>query len=277
MGSTGQPFARNVPFDATFPDLAKNEIVINRHGDRLGLLKPDPQVISRKLFSRAQAPNNNCNDAQGLPDSAPEANCDYQKAPVLNVLAAFWVQFMTHDWFSHLEEGHNQSELMAMGCAAQHVNNSETPLTPEKSNISAAALRIASTKATSRSTKRPANFTHGGKEYLSRAHKTTLNKVTAWWDASQIYGYNELLGSASSATSRSGEISARAGPHLDARSDGLPSRATDLRSHEPAVVRPGGHGVPGQLVHRSELFPQRLCARAQYVRRCVSTTGCGNS
>ena len=107
-----------------FPIFSKNEIVINRHGDRLGLLKPDPQVISRKLFSRAQAPNNNCNDAHGLPGYGSKANCDYQKAPVLNVLAAFWIQFMTHDWFSHLEEGHNQSELMAMGCSTQDVNNS---------------------------------------------------------------------------------------------------------------------------------------------------------
>ena len=129
MGSTDQPFARNVPFEATFPDLGNNEIVINRHGDRLGLLKPDPQVISRKLFSRTQAANNSCNEGYGLPGHAPEANCDYQKAPVLNVLAAFWIQFMTHDWFSHLEEGHNQSELISMGCASRQFNSAERPLT----------------------------------------------------------------------------------------------------------------------------------------------------
>jgi hypothetical protein len=35
-------------------------------------------------------------------------------------------------------------------------------------------------------------FSHAGEPYLTRAHKTTLNKVTAWWDASQIYGYNDL-------------------------------------------------------------------------------------
>ena len=54
MGSIDQPFARNVEFEATFPELSEDEIVRNRHGDRLGLLKPDPQVISRKLFTRAQ-------------------------------------------------------------------------------------------------------------------------------------------------------------------------------------------------------------------------------
>jgi hypothetical protein len=55
MGSRGQLFARNVEFDTTFPDLGRNQLVKNRHGDRLGLLKPDPQVISRKLL-RANSP-----------------------------------------------------------------------------------------------------------------------------------------------------------------------------------------------------------------------------
>ena len=53
MGSTHQLFARNVEFTTTFPDLGLNEMTRNRHGDRLGLLKPDPQVISRKLFTRS--------------------------------------------------------------------------------------------------------------------------------------------------------------------------------------------------------------------------------
>lgn len=45
------------------------------------------------------------------------------------MLAAFWIQFMTHDWFSHLEEGHNRPEWMAVGCATQLVKNVEHPLT----------------------------------------------------------------------------------------------------------------------------------------------------
>ena len=65
MGSVGQPFARNVEFESTFPELASDEVVKNRHGDRLGLLKPDPQVISRKLFTRRQTPPENCNDGKG--------------------------------------------------------------------------------------------------------------------------------------------------------------------------------------------------------------------
>ena len=30
-----------------------------------------------------------------------------------------------------------------------------------------------------------------GKEQITRAWKTTQNNVTAWWDASQLYGYDE--------------------------------------------------------------------------------------
>jgi Animal haem peroxidase len=192
MGSTDQPFARNVPFEATFPDLGKNEIAINRHSDRLGLLKPDPQVISRKLFSRTQAPNNSCNDGHGLPGYAPEASCDYEKAPVLNVLAAFWIQFMTHDWFSHLEEGHNQSALMAMGCRAHYVNGSEKPLTSQEFKQLRCRPEDGADRSYIAADEPPATFTYEGKSYLNRAHKTTLNKVTAWWDASQIYGHNDL-------------------------------------------------------------------------------------
>jgi len=66
MGSSGQLFARNVQFEVTFPDLGKNELARNRHGDRLGLLKPDPQVISRRLFTRPQSQTEKCRDGLGL-------------------------------------------------------------------------------------------------------------------------------------------------------------------------------------------------------------------
>ena len=44
-------------------------------------------------------------EGHGLPGAPIDASCDYKKAPFFNVLAAFWIQFMTHDWFSHLQEG----------------------------------------------------------------------------------------------------------------------------------------------------------------------------
>jgi hypothetical protein len=190
MGSSGQPFVRNVEFDATFPDLAKNELVKNRHGDRLGLLKPDPQVISRKLLTRAQSDPSKCQNGQGLAGYSVAANCDYKKAPFFNTLAAFWVQFVTHDWFSHLEEGRNGKQSVGMGCTNQLVNNNETPLTPEQVRQLDCRPDDRIDNSQIAREDRPATFTQGGKEYLSRAHKTTLNKVTAWWDASQLYGFD---------------------------------------------------------------------------------------
>ena len=65
MGSTGMPFARNVEFETTFPDLEQNQLTKNRHGGRIGLLTPDPQVISRKLFTRVQSNPEACNAGLG--------------------------------------------------------------------------------------------------------------------------------------------------------------------------------------------------------------------
>lgn len=184
MGSTDQPFARNVEFETTFPELGKDKVAKNRHGDRLGLLKPDPQVISRKLFTRVQSEPNKCKEGSGL-------HCDYKPAPFFNVLAAFWIQFMTHDWFSHLYQGNNSPQHMGMGCMTHLVNSVETPLSSDDvgrlgcrpgDQIDEAALAEANN---------PPTFTANGKDYLSRAYRTTHNKVTAWWDASQLYGYDD--------------------------------------------------------------------------------------
>jgi Animal haem peroxidase len=191
MGSTNQPFARNVEFDSTFPELGNNHIARNRHGDRLGLLKPDPQLISRKLFTRIQTDASKCNDGHGLPGYSPDANCDYQKAPFLNVLAAFWIQFMTHDWFSHLEEGHNQAALMAMGCHTRQARGMQTSLTADEVKQLGCRPEDRIDRSYIADDSAPATFTYGNHQYFKRAPKTTLNTVTAWWDASQIYGYSE--------------------------------------------------------------------------------------
>jgi hypothetical protein len=191
MGSAHQPFARNVQFESTFPDLGQNDLARNRHGDRLGLLTPDPQVISRRLFTRAQSQPDKCREGHGLPGNSPDANCDYKKAPFFNVLAAFWIQFMTHDWFSHLVEGHNRPELMTVGCTTQRVANVENPLSVE--DVSRLGCRpddrIDRSYFAQEGT--PPRFGGMGKEHLARSYKTTSNTVTAWWDASQLYGYDE--------------------------------------------------------------------------------------
>jgi hypothetical protein len=182
MGSTGEPFARNISFEATFPELELDPLVKNRHGGRIGLLTPDPQLISRKLFTRRQPSPDRCNGGQGLPTHSVEANCDYQKAPHINVLAAFWIQFMTHDWFSHLEEGHHASALMAMGCSAKSSEEIKRLGCRPEDRIDKSLIAQDLPAPT---------FTLGDQVRMARAPKTTLNRVTAWWDASQVYGYDD--------------------------------------------------------------------------------------
>lgn len=181
MGSTNQPFARNVQFDAvTFPDLEEPKKIKetkNRHGQRLALLEPNPQVISRKLFSRDQAKSMNCNEGRGA--TQEPSLCHYEKADWFNVLAAFWIQFMTHDWFSHLDEGQNSTTMMSMGCTKELEATIKC-----RSNDQIGTALIQNDD--------PGTFRMADKEYLKKAQRTTLNRVTAWWDASQIYGYDTV-------------------------------------------------------------------------------------
>jgi len=191
MGSSGMLFARNVEFETSFPDLGLNELTRNRHANRLSLLQPDPQVVSRRLFTRAQSSPEKCMSGEGLPGASRDANCDYKKAPFFNVLAAFWIQFMTHDWFSHLEEGHSQAAYMKVGCETKLVNNVQQPLTPEDIEKLGCRPDDRMDKAYVAQDSDPDTFSSGGKTHLSRAPKTMRNTNTAWWDASQLYGFDD--------------------------------------------------------------------------------------
>jgi hypothetical protein len=178
MGATDTLFARNVEFSETFPDEGHNDLTRARHGDRLDLMTPDPQVISRELFTRQQSQPELCNQGLGLPDRSPDAQCDYHQAPFFNVLAAFWIQFMTHDWFSHLDEGENdRSTLRSAGCQDADGHGCRPDDAFQPSLVAQEGP--------------PDTFTHAGETYLARSHRTFENKVTAWWDASQLYGYDE--------------------------------------------------------------------------------------
>jgi len=191
MGSTGTLFARNVEFDTAFPEQGQSELTRNRHGNRLTLTQPDPEVISRVLFTRNQSTPDTCKLGFGLANNSVDANCDYQKAPFFNVLAAYWIQFMTHDWFSHMEEGHNAPGLEDVGCKTKLVDGAEVPLTPE--DIQKLACRPADQvdKPYVAQDSAPDTFKANGKTYQTRAAKTFTNTNTAWWDASQIYGYDD--------------------------------------------------------------------------------------
>jgi hypothetical protein len=69
MGMAGTRFGRNFPLHAVYPEPLP------------ALLEPSPRAVSRKLMTR-------------------EA---FQPATTLNLLAAAWIQYQTHDWFNHGE------------------------------------------------------------------------------------------------------------------------------------------------------------------------------
>lgn len=192
MGATGQPFARNVPFEETFPDQPRTEPARERHDGRIGLLEPDPQVISRRLMTRRSAPGpDTCRGGQGLPGNDPAADCDYKKAPFFNVMAAFWIQFMTHDWFSHMNEARNTSEMMPTGCLSERTTTGSRPIGPESAARLGCRPGDLIERAHIERQGRPEVFTHAGRNYVARPPAITRNFNTAWWDASQIYGYDE--------------------------------------------------------------------------------------
>ncbi|NED65388.1 peroxidase, partial [Streptomyces sp. SID10244] len=69
MGAASSRFGRNVPPANSSPDAAR-------------LLEPNPREISRRLFTRDE----------------------FRPVDSLNLLAAAWIQFEVHDWFSHPDD-----------------------------------------------------------------------------------------------------------------------------------------------------------------------------
>src|SRR5690606_38507763 len=69
MGAAGTRFGRNFPLEYTHPE------------PEPALFEPSPRTISRRLLVRGT----------------------FKPAPTLNLLAAAWLQFQVHDWFSHGE------------------------------------------------------------------------------------------------------------------------------------------------------------------------------
>jgi hypothetical protein len=120
MGAVGARFGRNVPLEYTFPDTAN-------------LLKPNPRTVSQSLLTRHE----------------------FQPATKLNLLAAAWIQFEIHDWFSH--------------------TNSTAEVIDVPDEAAGGSLRIPRTE--------PSPAPQGSSRPPAYA-----NEVTHWWDGSQIYG-----------------------------------------------------------------------------------------
>ena len=128
MGRAGARFGRNVPIRVTYPE------------PEPAIMQPSPRTVSRELLTR---------------DS-------FKPATTLNLLAAAWLQFMVHDWFSH---GKNVPE-----------NPWEVPLAAGD-DWPDPRMRILRTRP---DPTRPAGS--------DEAPPTYANTETHWWDGSQIYG-----------------------------------------------------------------------------------------
>ncbi|PTN11732.1 peroxidase family protein [Nitrosomonas aestuarii] len=131
MGMAGTRFGRNVPLQDSITDTP------NIHS-------PNSRKVSQALLTR----NN------------------FIPATILNINAASWIQFQTHDWFSH---GRNQPD-----------NQWEVPI--EGKDTWPQDQRPMKIDKTLADQSRPA---------ASDEPQTFVNTETHWWDASQIYGSNQ--------------------------------------------------------------------------------------
>jgi hypothetical protein len=126
MGSIGTRFGRNVPVDQTWPEGLPE------------ILEPNPRLVSRELLTRES----------------------FIPATTLNVLAAAWLQFEVHDWFSH---GKSEAENPWEVELADDDHWWERP------------MRIPRTRR---------DPTHTG----NGTPPTFVTADSHWWDGSQIYG-----------------------------------------------------------------------------------------
>jgi hypothetical protein len=128
MGMTGARFGRNFPLDRTFPD------------PEPAILEPNPRKVSRELMTRDV----------------------FKPVESLNLLAAAWLQFMIHGWFSH---GQNTKENPWKIQLDEDDPWHENPMTILRTR--------ADDRLNSKDTGRPPTF---------------RNASNHWWDGSQIYG-----------------------------------------------------------------------------------------
>jgi len=128
MGRAGTRFGRNVPLGYSYPD-------------ERTLLEPNPRRVSRVLLTRHE----------------------FTPARSLNLLAAAWVQFQAHDWFSHDDSDPNDPITI--------------PIDSDDTWPGDKPMRIGRTR---RDPTRCDNPPVGPPTYI--------NRVTHWWDASQLYG-----------------------------------------------------------------------------------------
>ncbi len=134
MGGAHTRFGRNMPLDRCYPEA------------ELRLLDPSPRVVSCRLLA-------------GRDDQHP-----FVPATTLNLLAAAWIQFMTHDWFHH--------------SAPRRGNEFKVPLDKARNDPWPEDPMLI--RRTPPDPTRIPGATDGPPTYL--------NDGSHWWDGSQIYG-----------------------------------------------------------------------------------------
>jgi hypothetical protein len=120
------------------------------------LLIPNPREVSRRLLTRPDGDD-------GRPHMEPVL--------FLNLLAASWIQFMTHDWVSHGEVAPNAFITVPL-----------LPGDPAITRYQQNALKINTTQVDS---------TRNAGSTPDPAATSFINEVTHWWDGSQIYGSDQ--------------------------------------------------------------------------------------
>jgi hypothetical protein len=137
LSNPGARFGRNIPLSEVDP---------TRDGD---ILDPSPRLVSNLLLARPSK--------AGEPDG-------FAPAKILNLLAAAWIQFETHDWFNHGNPRTITDEPI------------DVPLPPGDAWPGGKML-VRRTRADPTRRKKD-----------GAGPETFANAETHWWDSSQIYG-----------------------------------------------------------------------------------------
>ncbi|MGF1550737.1 MAG: peroxidase family protein [Sphingomonadaceae bacterium] len=145
MGMSKTRFGRNLPLAESFAE----------KGARV--LAPNPRTISNKLLARRE----------------------FVPVPHINLLAAGWLQFMVHDWFSHGPNAKDKRHHVPIG---EGDDWEEDPMVVLSTEID------------------PPNDADAGRP------DSYTNMETHWWDGSQIYGSDRVRQKLVRSDPRSGEL-----------------------------------------------------------------------
>ena len=143
LSNPGARFGRNIPLSEVDPTRDA------------GLLEPSPRLVSNRLLAR---------------QTKRDGTDDFKPAGILNLLAAAWIQFQTHDWFNH--------------GAPRPIDDDpfDVPLPPGDAWPGGKML----VRRTRPDPTRRFNDGSGPTTYV--------NAETHWWDSSQIYGDSPVAG-----------------------------------------------------------------------------------